>query len=137
MSTSMMPVPVDPTRLLQAFKAYPTYSRFESLLEPHRVPPQAVIQAVYDEVMLVIGGIQKGCAYTTETLCGERLWQRWPHDGLHRAMGICLSFLVESGHLPLVCTQRRSRQTKRYRLIDPDEAKLLIRRVPPMTTVVG
>lgn len=120
MPTMMIPGSVDPDRLFQAFQASPTYSRFASLLARHRVPPKVVIQAVYDEVMFVMDGVPMGYSFTAEALCGEHLWQQWQTDGLHRAMGICLSFLVQTGHLPLVCTTRSTRQTKRYRRINPE-----------------
>jgi hypothetical protein len=102
--------------LIQRFKSCPTYNRFAGLLAPHDVSPEQVLCAVYVAVMESIDGLVSGGKYTTEDLCGPEVWWAWSTDGLHRAMGICLSFLVAAELVPLICTSPAHIPNKRYSL---------------------
>lgn len=57
--------------------------------------------------------------YSCKALLVKDLWKRRPTDGQHRAMGIALSKLVKSGHLPLLFV-KPDRSNKRYVLASAD-----------------
>jgi len=97
-------------------QAHPAYKRFSSLLAKHEVAESDLIAAVYISVMESVGGMVPGVQYTTEDLCGKIVWNQWPTKGQHRAMGICLSFLVAEQLVPLVRTSPAHKRNKRYSL---------------------
>jgi hypothetical protein len=104
------------TEVIKQFERHPTYCRLAGLLALHDVSPEQVLCAVYVTVMESIDGLVTGKKYTTEDLCGPEVWEALPTDGLHRAMGICLSFLVAAELVPLVCSSPAHRRNKRYTL---------------------
>lgn len=74
----------------------------------------ALFFAVRDEAQDNCAKLKPGRRYTAADVCGPFLWQRLHYAGLHRAMGLCVSFLVKSGLLPLVCVNPRAKGTKFY-----------------------
>jgi hypothetical protein len=102
--------------LIKQFKSHPTYGRFVGLMAPHNDSPEQAVCSIYAAVMGSIDGLVPGGKYTAEDLCGPEIWEAWPTDGLHRAMGICLSFLVAAELVPLVCLSPAHRRNKRYSL---------------------
>ncbi len=101
---------------IQQFKAYPSFNRFKGLLAQHTVSESEITAAVYVSVMESLDGMVPGVEYTAEDLCGKIVWSQWPTKGQHRAMGICLSFLVAEQLVPLVRTSPAHRRNKRYSL---------------------
>ncbi len=101
---------------IEQFQAHPSHKRFSSLLAMHKVAESDLIAAVYVSVMESVDGMVPGVQYTTQDLCGELLWSHWPSKGQHRAMGICLSFLVAEQLVPLVRTSPAHKRNKRYSL---------------------
>ncbi len=102
--------------LIKRFKNYPTYNRFAGLLAPRGIAPERVLLAVYASVLESVEGLILDATYTAEQLCGDELWVCWPTPGQHRAMGICLSFLVAAELVPLVCSSPAHISNKRYSL---------------------
>jgi hypothetical protein len=107
---------MDNKTLINMFKANKNYSRFAGLLAPRGVSPERVLLAVYASIYEIAEVLVPNAKYSTEQLCGEELWLCWPTDGQHRAMGIGLSFLVETGLVPLVCVTPHHIRNKRYAL---------------------
>ena len=107
---------MDNKTLIKLFKTYPTYNRFAGLLAPRGVSPEKVLLAVYASVLEAAEVLFPDVKYTAEQLCGDELWLCWPTNGQHRAMGIGLSFLVETGLVPLVCVTPHHIRNKRYAL---------------------
>lgn len=99
------------------FEGRPEYCRIGRLLAKHDVNCMDMVWHVFTEVKESLGGMMHGYSYTSASLCGEDLWNKYPTAGLHRAMGICLSVMVKAGLLPLVCVNPE-RSNKRYRLAD-------------------
>jgi hypothetical protein len=102
--------------LIDMFKKHPRHRRFAGLLDSRGVSPERVLHAVYVSVDEVVEALVPDANYSSEQLCGDELWLRWPTDGQHRAMGIGLSFLVETGLVPLVCVTPHHIRNKRYAL---------------------
>lgn len=100
--------------VINQFKSYQSYNRFSSLMAPHEVDLSVVIMAVYVSAIESVEGLIPGAQYTTEDLCGPIVWSQWPSKGQHRALGICLSFLVAEQLVPLVRTSPAHRRNKRY-----------------------
>lgn len=96
------------------FKSYQSYNRFKGLMAPHEVDLSVVIMAVYVSAIESVEGLIPGAQYTTEDLCGPIVWSQWPSKGQHRALGICLSFLVAERLVPLVRASPAHRRNKRY-----------------------
>ena len=84
------------------FQSNPGFSRYRSLIAK-KADPSEVFRAVYDAVMEIVQGVQKGTRYSCEDLCGDALWNRHPSKGQRRALGIALKHLIDQGALPLIC----------------------------------
>jgi hypothetical protein len=93
------------------------FLHFLELLASHDVSLSEFSTAVYVSVMESVGEMPPGFQFTTKELCGDLLWSHWSTNELHRAMELCLSFLVAAQLVPLVCTtpcrKRKNLYTKK------------------------
>lgn len=72
-------------------------------------------------VIAVRNAVERNCAgldpnrkWRAEDLCGERLWNPDGSPGLHRAIGLRVSFLACNGLVPLESVNPRTTGTKCY-----------------------
>lgn len=76
---------------------------------------KAFLDALFNQVQSVIGALVPGTSYTLRTLCGEDFWgQLEPMD--HIIAGRCMTHLIRTGKLPLVCEGKTPQNAKLYRL---------------------
>ena len=60
------------------------------------------------------GGMESNEKYATKQMFEPEAWQKMT-DGLRRSLGICLSYLVGSGLVPLDYANKPTTTNKRYR----------------------
>ena len=93
------------------------YLHYLNLLDSEGVSESGFSLAVYISVMESVGEMPPDLQFNTKELCGDLLWSHWSTKELHRAMELCLSFLVAAQLVPLVCTtpcrKRKNLYTKR------------------------
>lgn len=102
--------------LVQAFIESPQGRRCCVAFKQTRIGSDHLMLAVRDEVLDNLPALAPDRNWTAQELCGQFLWNLLDHPGLHRAMGLGLSFLVSFGVLPLVCVNPHAKGTKRYRI---------------------
>ncbi len=101
-------------QLLDDFKRSPQGMRCCIAFKQTRIGSDHLMLAVRDEVLRTLPTLSRHRTWTAQELCGQFLWRLMDHPGLHRAMGLGLSFLVSIGVLPLVCVNPRTTGTKHY-----------------------
>ena len=86
------------------------------MLRDRGVVPEAFFAAIFNEVTDALPWLAPGEALTTEDLCGPELWSTFHGIALRRCAGMCLSYLVETGTVPLVLATPPRRYPLKFRL---------------------
>jgi len=87
--------------IVNSFLLTPGGERAAWLLRNHRRGPGDLLAAIETELVGVLPHLIHGVLYSTEVLCGPDLWNRLRYDGVRRAAGMCLAYLVACQVVPL------------------------------------
>ena len=98
------------------FKVRPGHVLFAGVVGRHGLDPLDVFCAVREAVLDAIDNLTPGQKYGSRDLCGSELWAILDTRGLHSSIGICVSFLVKFGFVPMVCVTPTHLPNKRYSL---------------------
>ena len=83
-----------------------------------RMKPAELVQIVLEEVQEILPGLVADATYSTEDLCGPDLWTDWL-TGERRSAGMCIRYLIETGHLPLELASPKGKYPLMFRLKTP------------------
>ena len=100
----------------RAFQGTAGFKLFAGIARLNKLDAKEVFFAVRDEVLDAIDGLMRGVRYRSNDLLTDELWAIFVTPGLHKAIGICVSFLVKLGVVPLVCVSTVHESCKWYSL---------------------
>lgn len=98
------------------FLASPQGHRAVPMLQKRGLPVEAFVEAIRHEVIEVLPGLIAHGRYTAKDLCGPDLWSRLHGQAAPRCAGMCLSYLVEIGAVPLVLASDPKDSPRKYSL---------------------
>jgi len=102
-------------QLADRFKVTPGGVRAKALLTTHNIATGDLMHIVLEEIAERIPALRAGVLYKSKQLCGQELWSAFIYDGIRRAVGMCVAYLVNSGALPLKLHVTKSgKGPKRY-----------------------
>jgi hypothetical protein len=101
---------------LSDFLATPQGRRAVPMLQKRGLPVEAFVEAIRHEVIEALPGLIAHGRYTTKDLCGHDLWSRLHGQAAPRCAGMCLSYLVEIGAVPLVLATNPKSSPRKYSL---------------------
>jgi len=105
--------PVD--ALVRGFLASHQGQRYRNVFDRDGISVRDLLVEVRSTARARARELGLGDFWKAEDLCGEYLWQRHNSPGGHRLLGLCLSYLVACGEVPVQCViPQGSRRTKQY-----------------------
>lgn len=91
----------DSTSLYKEFEASHSGRMAYGRLRIHNTDLSKIFTSILQTVSANLSGLIPGKKYKASELCGSDMWSLWPFKGQRVCAGICLSFLVGAGALPL------------------------------------
>jgi GTPase involved in cell partitioning and DNA repair len=98
----------------EAFRQSANFKRANGLAAKAGKSAKTLFAMLVEALNQAFGGMEGNEKYTTEQLFEPEVWQDMT-DGPRRSLGICLSYLVGSGLVPLDYANKPTVTNKRYR----------------------
>ncbi len=101
--------------LVRGFLESPQGRRYSNVFDRYGIGVRDLLVDVRSAARARARELGLGDFWKAQDLCGEYLWQRLNSPGGHRLLGLCLSYLVERGEVPVQCViPQGSGRTKQY-----------------------
>jgi hypothetical protein len=98
----------------EAFRQSPNFNRANAIAIRAGTSAKTLFAMVVEALNQAFGGMEANEKYKTEHLFEPEVWQNMT-EGPHRSLGICMSYLVGSGLVPLEYANKPTTTNKSYR----------------------